>query len=99
MQSWQQNLCDVVDACAAHPPQVQGRLRGNGSNEAVRSALHRRVDDFFSSLAEHVASRSEQGFDALMPARPNAAGVLFANAALGQEVETDTASVTKALRG
>lgn len=55
------------------------------------------MQDLFSSLADHVASLSEEGFDALMGARPDVAALLFPDVTSGQEVSTDVASVADAL--
>jgi hypothetical protein len=55
------------------------------------------VHDLFNSLAQHVASLPQDGFDALMGARPDAAEVLFGDVPDGQEAQGDVGSITELL--
>ncbi|WP_194907042.1 helicase-associated domain-containing protein [Catenulispora rubra] len=55
------------------------------------------MHDLFSSLAQHVASLPQDGFDALMAARPDVAEVLFGDVPDGQEAQADVGSIAGAL--
>lgn len=55
------------------------------------------MQDLFSSLAQHVVSLPQDGFDALMGARPDVADVLFGHVPDGQEMQADVGSIVEAL--